>query len=362
MAAFSTTIIRRASLPLLLYLLIAFVRKVLQSRKGWKLIHGANDRRMARIKRRLPKGFGAYPSKLVTPLLPVFLNGWLNMFYVMFLKRVIVSTFRREEIWRPDGGVISVDWLQGHGQDALPEDAPLLLVLTTITGKSSDHSLWLRAAADRGYRVAVFHRRGHDLPLKTPRFNIMGCADDAHAQVLHATSKFRNARFVAMAGISAGSGLLITYLGRYAEETPVQAACCLCPAYEMNIWAMLDQKYPRVASHMLDAVRNQWVRGNSDLLYTHDTKAAKAVERATSLSKFVEAHAPFTGDGIYLSVTHSLYRPVITPHGWCAQTPCVTSRKLKCQPSSSTPSMTLFRWPRTFLERSCSWTCQTIFS
>mmetsp|Transcript_11341 Transcript_11341/g.22831 ORF Transcript_11341/g.22831 Transcript_11341/m.22831 type:complete len:346 (-) Transcript_11341:64-1101(-) len=292
-------LLRRASLPLLLYVLVSFVRKIYQSRKGWKLIHGLEDKRMAKIKKTLPKRFGMYPSSLWTPLLPIFLNGWLNMFYVMLLKKVIQDRFRREEIERPDGGVVSVDWLSGWGQESLPENAPLLLVLTTITGKSSDHSIWLRAAAQRGYRVCVFHRRGHDLPLKTPRFNIMGCADDAHAQVSYVRSKYNKSEFVAMAGLSAGSGLLITYLGRYAEETPVQAACCLCPAYEMNIWKMLDDKYPRVASHMLESVRNQWVRDNSDMLHSHDSKAAKAVERATSLSDFVEAHAPFTGDGDY---------------------------------------------------------------
>ena len=34
-----------------------------------------------------------------------------------------------------------------------------------------------------------------------------------------------------MIGISAGSGLLTSYLGQEYKDTPISAACCLCPAY-----------------------------------------------------------------------------------------------------------------------------------
>ena len=35
-------------------------------------------------------------------------------------------------------------------------------------------------------------------------------------------------------GISAGSGLLVTYLGKEGEATPVRAAAALCPAYDIT--------------------------------------------------------------------------------------------------------------------------------
>ena len=59
------------------------------------------------------------------------------------------------------------------------------------------------------------NRRGHaGLHLTSPSFNVMGEAKDTAAQVEAVRNRFPDSSYLAMVGISAGSGLLVTYLGK----------------------------------------------------------------------------------------------------------------------------------------------------
>jgi hypothetical protein len=58
-------------------------------------------------------------------------------------------------------------------------------------------------------------------------------AVDTKAQVDFVKEKHPGS-YLAMVGISAGSGLLFTYLGKEGKNTPVRAAAALCPAYDIN--------------------------------------------------------------------------------------------------------------------------------
>ena len=59
------------------------------------------------------------------------------------------------------------------------------------------------------------NRRGHaGLHLTSPSFNVMGEAKDTAAQVEAVRKRFPDSSYLAMVGISAGSGLLVTYLGK----------------------------------------------------------------------------------------------------------------------------------------------------
>ena len=64
------------------------------------------------------------------------------------------------------------------------------------------------------------------------RFNIVGDAHDAVTMVEHVQAKFPDS-YIAMVGISAGCGLLMSYLGSY-PGTPIRVAAALCPAYDIE--------------------------------------------------------------------------------------------------------------------------------
>ena len=53
--------------------------------------------------------------------------------------------------------------------------------------------------------------------LTSPNFNLMGDAEDTRLMVDHVMENWPAASYLAMVGISAGSGLLITYLGKVMD-------------------------------------------------------------------------------------------------------------------------------------------------
>lgn len=103
---------------------------------------------------------------------------------------------------------------------------------------------FVREAEARGWRAVVFNRRGNGTPLTTPQFNLLGSVDDTILQVEHVHSRYPQA-FLAMVGLSAGSGLLVNYLGKERHTTPVRAACSLCPGYDLaSVFGTLRQASP----------------------------------------------------------------------------------------------------------------------
>jgi predicted alpha/beta-fold hydrolase len=131
----------------------------------------------------------------------------------------------------PDGGTVSIQWA---GLDA-PVGTPVLVLLHTITG--SGDSLRRFVAVMRrslGWVVAACNRRGHaGLPLTAPRINTMGSTDDLRRQLAAIESRRPGAALYGV-GVSAGSGLLVRYLGEERGSARFRAAVALCPAYDVS--------------------------------------------------------------------------------------------------------------------------------
>merc|ERR1711936_1238406 len=95
----------------------------------------------------------------------------------------------------------------------------------------------------------------------------MGDAADTKAQVDFVTAKYPTASYIAMVGISAGSGLLVTYLGKEGDRTPVQAAASLCPAYDITrAFSRLSMNYPAVDKHILGSMKRLFLKPNLAIL------------------------------------------------------------------------------------------------
>ena len=76
------------------------------------------------------------------------------------------------------------------------------------------------------------------LCVQTPRFNLMGDTHDLRHAVRHIVERVRRERPgspIFLAGISAGSGLLVRYLGEEGPESPFMAAASLCPGYDIRV-------------------------------------------------------------------------------------------------------------------------------
>jgi hypothetical protein len=154
---------------------------------------------------------------------------------LLFLKDTLSGKLvyeRSDVLTMSDGGTTSIEWLglsRGEG-------VPTVLLLPTITGcgnSLSSHSRYIHNKL--GWRVAVCVRRGHGgLPLTAAQVNTLGSTDDLREQLAHIQGLQPESPLYAI-GVSAGSGLLVRYLGEEQDKTPIKAAFAYCPGYDTDI-------------------------------------------------------------------------------------------------------------------------------
>jgi predicted alpha/beta-fold hydrolase len=215
-------------------------------------------------------------------------------------RRSVAHRFERHTLATADGGEVWVEEFVSVGA-GLPADAPVLLVLHTITGVAEDEVELCHRARVRGMRPFVLSRRGHAGPLRSARFNVMGCTRDTELQVRFVRARHPGA-FVACVGVSAGSGQVVSYVGRQEEleraEAPglhrVDCAVSLCPAYDITgAFAHFDRQSPWLAAYLLDGLKRFFLLRNAAVLAGqrgYDEGLA-----APSVQRFIESVAPLAG-------------------------------------------------------------------
>ena len=72
------------------------------------------------------------------------------------------------------------------------------------------------------------------MPLRVvPHFSIMGNVDDTVLMVDKMRERFPD-NFIGLAGVSAGSGQVVSYIGREGDQAKINVAASLCPAYDIS--------------------------------------------------------------------------------------------------------------------------------
>jgi predicted alpha/beta-fold hydrolase len=205
---------------------------------------------------------------------------------------------REERLTMADGGTVSIQWLGL----AAPEQTPVLVVLHTITGSGDGLRRFIAAIHARlGWVVAACNRRGHaGLELTAPRINTMGATDDLRRQLL-AIQLRRPAAPLYGVGVSAGSGLLVRYLGEEGANSRLRAAVALCPAYDIrDAFHYVQRGYDRYLTRkMVDFFlrRNRNALGHVDG-YEHcaaSTTMAEFHDRLYPLAGFESREAFYLG-------------------------------------------------------------------
>ena len=146
-----------------------------------------------------------------------------------------------ERLVMADGGTISIQWL---GLSA-PPGTPVVVVLHTICGSGDAlRRLVTSLHRDLGWVVAACNRRGHaGLPLTAPQINTMGSTADFRVQLDTIATRRPDAPLYGI-GVSAGSGLLVRYLGEERDRARLRAGVALCPAYDVpDAFAFVHPRY-----------------------------------------------------------------------------------------------------------------------
>ncbi|MCC6848608.1 MAG: alpha/beta fold hydrolase [Deltaproteobacteria bacterium] len=193
-----------------------------------------------------------------------------------------------ERLTLPDGGTVSLDWLGLED----PPATPLVVVLPTICGDGQSMRRTVRAFRRRlGWRVVVCNRRGHGaLPLTAPRVSTLGATADVRAQLARIRARLPAAPLYAV-GVSAGSGLLVRYLGEEGLRAPLAAAVAYCPGYDTTrAFHRVHRCYDR---YLLGAVRRYFLERHAATLAMHP--GWDAAMRSRTIGELHDRQHPFAG-------------------------------------------------------------------
>uniref|UniRef100_UPI00358E58EF phospholipase ABHD3 isoform X1 n=1 Tax=Myxine glutinosa TaxID=7769 RepID=UPI00358E58EF len=163
-------------------------------------------------------------------------EGRLNTLMRPLLKRFWHVSYRRELIDTPDGGQLSLHWLDNDESEHWPdvECRPTVIFLPGLTGTSQESYLisLVRQVQQRGYRCIVFHNRGlGGAKLLTPRTYSGANTDDLETVVRHVKNLHPSAPLLAT-GISLGGNIVLNYLGNSGCQSGLLAAVSLCPSWD----------------------------------------------------------------------------------------------------------------------------------
>jgi predicted alpha/beta-fold hydrolase len=199
-----------------------------------------------------------------------------------------VSWDAEERLTMPDGGTVSIQWL---GLDA-PPDTPVVIVLHTVTGSADDLRRFIAAIRARlGWVVAACNRRGHaGLELTAPQINTLGSVEDFRRQI-GAIETRRPAAPLYGVGVSAGSSVLVRYLGETVERSRIRAAVAVCPPYDIReAFQCAHRAYDRLLTRRL--IRFFLHRNAESLRHVDGYDHCAA---ATTLAEFHDRLYPLAG-------------------------------------------------------------------
>lgn len=153
-----------------------------------------------------------------------------------------------------------------------------------------------------GWRVVLCVRRGHaELPLTQPQFNIFGSVDDTHEQLEVIQTRFPESALYGV-GSSAGSGLLVRYLGTTGSASKLRAAFAYCPGY--NTDSGFDHIQPFYSRSMAKKLLRKFVEPNAQSISHLPT--FNRLRSAQDLSEFNRHAFEFAGYKSFEEYAHDI--------------------------------------------------------
>lgn len=194
---------------------------------------------------------------------------------------------REDRLVLDDGGTVSLEWL-----DAPVAGVPVVAILPTICGDAQSVRGVVRAIATTlGWHVVVLNRRGHGrLPLTSPRFNTMGSTDDLRVQI-DAVRRRRPSSALYVVGMSAGSGLVVRWLGEEGAGAAATAAVSYCPGYDIE--RAFRRVHPLYDRYLTRVVKRYFLGRHADVLAGRP--GWDALQATRGLGDFHDRLHPFAG-------------------------------------------------------------------
>ncbi|KAF5358586.1 hypothetical protein D9758_007712 [Tetrapyrgos nigripes] len=175
------------------------------------------------------------------PFKPVWwlYNGHMQTLYVVLgnFKDVDKVVYERTYLRLMDGGTLGLDFTPVD-QSGIPDETPVLVVLTGLTGGSYEayiRSILTSACRPTsegglGYRAVVVNFRGcAGIPLTSKQLYSAGYTDDIRVALMHIVKRYPKAPLLGM-GFSLGANVLVRYLAEEGDKSRLVSGCALgCP-------------------------------------------------------------------------------------------------------------------------------------
>ncbi|XP_006813521.1 protein ABHD15-like [Saccoglossus kowalevskii] len=201
-------------------------------------------------------------TRLTRPYRPTF---WASNCHLQTMLNMVWPQpevlFRRVYFQLKDDGIVALDWVVANPIRRVHDRTPVAIIIAGLTGDANSVADICKEATKHGLRAVVFNKRGHGgSALTTPKLQSFGDTSDLRQVVKYIRDLYKHARVTAI-GVSAGSGLLVSYLGEYGSSTYISAAVCISPGYsaqdmiENNTirrpydWILLQQMKCLLAKH-----------------------------------------------------------------------------------------------------------------
>jgi len=231
---------------------------------------------------------------------PWLFNGHLQMLFLSARKNNAAQAYDHiEHLTMSDGGRTALAWV---GYD-LPSTTPTIVLLHTLTGSpKSMQELVLDLHKTTGWRIVVCVRRGHaDLPLTQPQFNIFGSVTDLHEQLEIIHARLPESALYGV-GSSAGSGLLVRYLGSTGSKPLLRAAFAYSPGY--NTDTGFDHIQPFYSRYMTKKLLRKFVEPHTQ--HIAHLSSFNRLRNAKTLSDFNRHAFEFAGYNSYEEYAHDI--------------------------------------------------------
>lgn len=175
----------------------------------------------------------------------------------------------------------------------LPDDAPVLILMSGIAGGSHDKYLkhFLKRAHFGGYRCVAFNCRGTaNSPLTTPQFYSASFTGDIREVVDELKGRWPDSKMFAT-GWSLGANILTNFLGEEGVESKLDGAVAMCNPFDLNACddALQDGVFGTIYSRSMAKNMRLLFSPHAHLFAGLPNYKRELVEAATTVRDFDEA-------------------------------------------------------------------------
>lgn len=231
---------------------------------------------------------------------PWLSNNHVHLLYFDLIRKhtIKLNYDKVNQLTMSDGGITAVLWF---GYD-LPADTPIIVLMHTITGSPESMGEMVKDLHEyTGWRIALCIRRGHaKLPMPVPKINLFGSTEDLKEQIQFIQTEFPQSDLYGV-GTSAGTGLLVRYLGEEGDQTPLKAAFALCPGYNTELG--FKNVHPFYSKLMTKKLFNKFIKPYSETW--QKTNTLSQVLMSKNLFEFEQTYFEMAGYADYESYSQA---------------------------------------------------------